>query len=700
MARAEGILRLLIVDDSMSDADAVINTVRSAGHAVRATREQSLAGVENELRSKTFDLMLCSDDVAGLEPADVIALTHSLVKDIPCIVLASDKKDIQLLFDVGASDVVLFDDGDRLQFAVERELNNLFARRVARRNERALRESEKRSHALLESSRDAVAYMHEGMHIYVNSAYLNLFGYDEVEDIDGLPFLDMVMVQDHAKFKAAFRQFSEQHEDNQEASLAVQCVKADGSSFKAEIMFSHARVEGEDCTQVVVRDEVELLQEQMQLELLRDRDFVTGLYSRIRFMEELQKAITQATQGEGDSELLYLSIDNFLDLKEQTGLRLTDLVMKTAADALRSQLSENEVIGYYSDSVFAFILPALSEQEVLSRVKALSGIVSESISQLDNVDFELICSGGLCRVSESIATAFNALENAHQAYLDAVQDAGEGISVRRYGASRPEPQIEEKQEADTAWSDKLQQAVNNDEFYLYYQPIVSLHGEEQEAYEVLLRLDDEQGQTFDAQQLVKQAEQLNLMAGIDRWVVRQALDKLSSHVAAHPKTRFFIKLSQQTINSDNFVDWLAATLQAHGITGSALTFEISETNAVQQLEQTRQTIASLKNIGCEFALEHFGSGIDFSTSLEEFELDYVKVNGSFVQSMAEDPENLAAVKSIVEMSKKAGKSCIAEFVSDANSLALLWQLGVDYAQGYYIHEPSENLDYIFEGVSA
>ena len=114
------------------------------------------------------------------------------------------------------------------------------------------------------------------------------------------------------------------------------------------------------------------------------------------------------------------------------------------------------------------------------------------------------------------------------------------------------------------------------------------------------------------------------------------------------------------------------------------------------IDETKSTLTKLKNAGCEFGLEHFGSGLDFSSSLDLLDVDYLKINGAFVENMASDAENQAAVKAIIEMSKNAGKSSIAEFVSDANSLALLWRLGVDYAQGYYIHEPSAELNYNFE----
>ena len=187
-----------------------------------------------------------------------------------------------------------------------------------------------------------------------------------------------------------------------------------------------------------------------------------------------------------------------------------------------------------------------------------------------------------------------------------------------------------------------------------------------------------------------------MMGEIDKWVIRKAFDALATHRVKYPKTRFFIKLSEQTLCTSEYVDWLCVTLNAHNLDGSAMVFEISETSALENLEQTKVVISQLKNIGCEFGLEHFGSGIDFSQSLSVLDVDYLKINGHFVQNMAKDKENQAAVKAIIEMTKQAGKRCIAEFVSDANSLALLWRLGVDYAQGYYIHEPSDKLDYNFE----
>jgi len=619
-------------------------------------------------------------------------LIRATAKDIPCIALASDKAGEETLFSCGAYDVVLQTDIKRLQFSVERELKNVFNRRLARRNERALRESEKRSHALLESSRDAVAYMHEGMHIYVNSAYLILFGYEEAEEIDGLPFLDMVSVDDHGRFKSVFRQFSESPDTSAPETVSVQCVKADGESFKANIEFSHARVEGEDCTQVVIRDELVSAGSDAQLQLLRDHDFISGLYSRVRFMEELESVMHAAAEGKGDAVLLYIVLDDFQSIKEQVGLGVSDVVIKSVADLLRKNLVESEILGHFSDRVFTVIVPTSSNDKVDERAESYRKAIADYVSHIDGSAIDLHCSIGISHINEGLASAETALENADRACVQA-QHAG-GDRVERY-----QPGKEEKVEAAQSpneWQDRLEKAIQDDDFCLYYQPIVSLHGEEQEIYEVLLRYKQADGSLLPPNSFIEHATKANMMGEIDKWVIRKSFDALATHRAKHPKTRFFIKLSEQTLCTREYVDWLCVTLNAHNLDGSSMVFEISETSALDNLEQTKAVIAQLKNIGCEFGLEHFGSGIDFSQSLNVLDVDYLKINGHFVQNMAKDTENQAAVKAIIEMTKQAGKQCIAEFVSDANSLALLWRLGVDYAQGFYIHEPSEKLDYNFE----
>lgn len=691
MARAEGILRLLLVDDSLTEADGIINVLRSAGHAVRAVREDKLANVEQLLMNQTWDMLLCRDTLAELPPTDILALIQRLGKDLPCIILVNDKDNEELYFHGSAQDIVLFGDEQRLQFAVNRELRSLFSRRLGRRNERALRESEKRSRALLESSRDAVAYMHEGMHIYVNHAYLDLFGYEEVEDVDGLPMLDLVASDDHSKFKTVFRQFAEES-DSEPVVITAGCVRADGTAFTAKIEFSHARVEGEDCTQVVIRDDATFTVDDSQLKLLRDHDLLTGLYTRARFMDELEKASFNASEGQGDSELLYLVLDDFQSIKEQVGLSTSDQIIKSVADMLRKNMGEGDILARYGDQVFTILIPHHDDQLVDKRAQSYLQTVDNFVSHHNGKAIDVHCSIGIARISESEPNTLVVLEHADKACTQA-QHAG-GNQVTRYLPSQADRKAHAISEDE--WQKKLTDAIEHNGFAMQFQPIVSLHGEEQEFYEVLLRIKETDGNTVVAEAFIEHAVKLKMMADIDKWVIRNALDKLVEHRQQFPKTRFFIKLSEQSLYVPEFVDWLDATLDAHGLPGNAVIFEISETAALANIDSIKPIISKLKQMGCEFGLEHFGSGIDFSNSLSLLDVEYLKINGAFVENMAHDTENQAAVKAIIEMTKAAGKNCIAEFVSDANSLALLWRLGVDYAQGFYIHEPSYELDYDFE----
>lgn len=691
VARAEGILRLLIVDDSLTDADGIINTLRSAGHAVRAAREEKPAELEQLLATQTWDLLICRDGVPNLSPLDIVSLVQRLGKDLPCIILVNDKSSEESFYDCEAQDIVTFGDNRRLQFAANRELQNLYIRRLGRRNERALRESEKRSRALLESSRDAVAYMHEGMHIYVNQAYLSLFGYEEAEDIDGLPILDLIQADDHPKFKSVFREFSEQSE-SAPVTVMAHCVRADGTGFNAKIEFSHARVEGENCTQVVIRDDATFHADDSQLKLLRDHDLLTGLYNRKRFMDELEKTVFQAVEGNGDAQLLYLVLDDFQTIKEKVGLGTSDVIIKSVADLLRKNLRDGETLGRYGDQVFTVIIPSHDDNVVDERAASYLKTIDDYVSHVNGKTIDLHCSIGIARIGESQAAVETVLENADKSCTKA-QRAG-GNRVARHQNNRTDVQSET--ESVEQWQKRLQKGMQDNKFLLHYQPIVSLHGEEQEFYEVLLRLELIEGRLIRAEEFIKHATNLKMMADIDKWVIRTAVEILTEHRHQFPRTRFFIKLSEQTLHTPEFVDWLRATLDAHKLNGNAFIFEISETIALDNLEKAREIVSRLKDIGCEFGLEHFGSGVDFSNSLNALDVDYVKINGAFVENMAHDSENQAAVKAIIEMTKQAGKNCIAEFVSDANSLALLWRLGVDYAQGYYIHEPSDKLDYDFE----
>jgi EAL domain-containing protein (putative c-di-GMP-specific phosphodiesterase class I) len=375
---------------------------------------------------------------------------------------------------------------------------------------------------------------------------------------------------------------------------------------------------------------------------------------------------------------------------------MSELVLKELAELLKKGLVAGDLLAHYADQVFAVIVKSDDDNYVDQRAQVYCDIIDNYVSKLSDKPVDLRCNIGISRISETSFKVAEILDNADKACVQA-QHAGENI-IQRYQTQAPVLELEEAEyDESLSWKPRLEDAIEKERFCLHYQPIVSLHGKEQQLYEVLLRMVDEGGDTLiDADDFIDYAAQFELMGVLDKWVITSAFKSSSKHQQRFPKTRFFLKLSKQTLCDPDFVDWLVVLLNEHNLQGESFTFEVSETNALANIDETKMTIDKLKNVGCEFGLEHFGSGLDFSSSLDSLDVDYLKINGAFVENMAKDQENQAAVKAIIDMCKNAGKSSIAEFVADANSLALLWRLGVDYAQGYYIHEPSGELNYNFE----
>jgi len=694
MAQTEDILRVLLVESSLNRAEVIINTLRGTKRAVRASRVDTMEMVREALTEKSWELVICCCPVESVSAVELIGLIERLHKDIPCV-LMMELDEVANFYNSGAKDIIATDDMDHLSFVVERELGNLANRRLARRCERVLYESERRARSLLDSSRDAVAYIHEGMHVYVNSAYLTMFGYEAMDDIEGLPILDMISAEDHAKFKRFFRHFSATI-DGQPETICLNCIAADEGEFDAGIELSHARVENENCIQVVVHDKRhELTAEvEQQLKQLREYTELTGLYNRQRFMEELKHYIGMAsTDTASSASLLYIELDNFQKIRDQLGGGASDIVLKELAKLLKNELSEGEIIGHYSEQTFTVLIPMVKEEEVDSRAEVFQKAINSYNVLAAGEKLMATCSIGIARISGSLSSLERVLENAERASITARNKGGNHIERFRRVLSE-----ESSSEQSTEWEHRIKSALAQDGFCLYYQPIVSLHGDAQEIYEVLLRMVAEDGSLIQPNEFMDYARELSLLTEIDKWVVSHALTSLEEHKKIRENTRFFIKLSEQTLNSEACIESIYDELRKHHLEGEslALVFEINETTALSNLQQTQEMVNKVRDLGCEFGLEHFGTGLDFSQSLSTLEVDYLKINGAFVENMAKVPENKAAVESIIKMSKKAGTRSIAEFVSDAHSMALLWQMGVDYAQGYYIHEPSEKLDYNFD----
>ena len=691
MVSEEKLLHLIIIEESPNDAEAIANLLRSAGYVVRHQYAQDMESLATAMDQHVPDLIVCAEGLEKMGLSDVLATLKEHQLETPVILVGEEANEPQVIdaLRAGATDLVSFDRPEHLGLVVARERKNLDIRRRLQFFERSYHETERRCRALLDSSRDAIAYVHDGMHIYANQSYLEMFGFDELEEIEGHPIMDMVAPEDHARFKEFLRSYG--RSDNQEDELEVECLSAVRGKFNAVMEFAPAAIEGEPCTQIMIRDRMTndpKLAE--KLKYLSKQDMVTGLFNRQYFMEELNVAVNNATSGSGNSTLLYVLIDNFKAVKENVGLAASDLVVKDVADIVREKTGDKGIAARFGDNSFTVLSRGDDVDAATALAESIRHAVEEHIVDVEGRSTTVTCSIGISLVNEAIPSAQEALSRA-----DLACEVARSAGGNRFHLHNPITDEQVSKERDEQWKQLLTEALEQDRFRLVYQPIVSLKGDNREKYEVLLRMQDTDGNEVMPRKFLPVAMEQNMMADIDRWVVHKAIQVLAEHRRQGHDTQFFIKISAESLGDPELPLWINEQIKAAHLQGDALVFEIAEKDVGQHLKNAKAFFKAIRALRCMTSLDHFGSASNSFQIFKHVNANFLKINGSLIHNLASDESNQAMVRSIVELAHSMDRECIAEFVEDASSLTVLYQYGVDYIQGYFLQEPQEALNFDF-----
>lgn len=689
MAKAEKLLRILLVEASVEDAEQVISLLRNAGIAVRPTRVDSTESLRTAIEGSPTDLVLLSPKIKGFALPEVASIVNRSGKDIALIQLADAiTQETQLKYlREGARDVALRSVADHLQLIVLREFENLMARRNLRRMEAAWRESERRAHSLLGSSRDPIAYVHEGMHVYANRAYLEMFGFEEFEEIEGLAILDLIAGEDSEKFRNVLRLLSRGEKPPEKLNLKAQ--RPDGGTFDAMMELSEASIEGEPATQIIFRQQTVGAEIAEQLEELKRQDLVTGLANRQHFLGELEKAAAAANSGRIDQSIVYIEIDNYRKVLDQVGVGGADLLLGDVAQLLRELTDRQDVVARFADHTFTAILTNRSHEAGVQLVEQVRARFEERIFDVGKRSVSLTASIGICLMTEKVPGAQFVLDKANEASRKAQGEGGNRVQVF-------DPAAQDKADAakDKEWLELIKQAIERDGFVLFYQPIVSLQGQEGEFYEVLLRMQGAKGEILPGQ-FLPIAERFGLLPQIDRWVISHVLKVLQERHNQGRMTTFFVKLTTQAIDDGSLLPWLAQQLKGVRVPGDRLVFEMPESMVVTHLKQAKFFQKGLEQLKCGFALEKFGSGLNSFQLLKHVGANYVKLDRIYMAELAKNPEHQHKIRDMCEQARSLGRMTVAEFVEDAASMSILFSCGVNFVQGNFLAEPEKVMAYDF-----
>lgn len=683
----EPITRIIIVEDIAEDAEQIISVLRNGGIAVRPQRVTSEKEFVAALETLRPDIVLANPESRDVAYASIARAMEASGKDMALLALAGQITEdlIAQVFTHGTGGIALRQRPSQIQAVVRRELNALNMRRRARRLEAALRESERRCDALLDSSRDPIAYVHEGTHVRANRAYLEMFGFEDFEEVEGLTVLDLIAPAHTAEFKDLLKRLS--RGEKPPPRLELTALRGDGSTFDAVMEFSSASYEGESCLQIVFRRQEVDPEMARQLEQMKSLDPLTGLYNRPHFIGLIDQAVKATVDGAKERALLLLEPDNFESVNDAVGISGTDALLKAMAAAISANIGEGDHAGRIGEHAFGVLLTARVHAEVQRVADAIRTSIAGQIVEAAGHSVNLTASVGGCLLSEKNANTQTLLAQASHVLRNAQSQGGNRSDVHDPAATDKAEAAKERQ-----WLEVIDTALaSSDGFVLYYQPVVSLHGEDGEFYEVLLRWQGPSGEVLPAF-FFPIAERHGRLPAIDRWVIARAISVLAKR-KEHPTT-LFVKLSADSLQDEKLAAWIGQLLEASHVEGSSLVFEMPESKVVTSLKPARELVGQLRKYGCAFALEQFGSGLNSFQLLQHIDVEYLKLDRSFTRELPKHEENQLRVRELCAQADHAGKHTIAEWVEDAASMSFLFSAGLHFVQGNFLQEPEKVMAYV------
>lgn len=690
MAKQQSVIRLMLVDDKIDDAEHSISLLRNGGIPVRPSRPESLAELEAALSNSGGEIILASYAAKTIPFKAVAEAVQASGKDVVLIALLEqlDEASVNDVLASGARGFTLRGRAKYLQYVIEREARISERRRLVRRLEASLRETERRCDALIASSRDPIAYVHEGMHIRANQAYLEMFGYESFEEIEGLPLLDMVGSENADQFKALLKDLS--RGEPPPRNLELKARRADGETFDALMEFAQASYEGEPCIQIVMRPQLMDAEMVKELDALRQRDQITGFFNRQHFLSELDETIAAAAEGASDQALLLMELDNYATLMNAVGVANADQLLKRTADRIAEQVPANAIAARFTDHGFALLLRGFNHTQTRDLTNSLCKAFESAILEVGERSLNANLSIGGVQIGQKIASAQQVLNKAVSQLQTAQAEGGNrGLIFDPAARDRAE------EERIAQWVAHMDNALKGDGFVLFFQPIIHLSGEPEETYQVLLRLTGPNGDVVTPSVFMGIAEEHGMMARIDRWVIQRAIAAIAQRRRAGRNTRLFVKVTVESIQDPKLAAWISTNLKQADVPPQNLVICLPESKAFTNLKAVQDLYAALSTFGCGLCLEQFGLGLNSFQLLSHVPADYLGIDHSLIEDLSRNPESQAKVREITDRAAELGRKTIAEGAQDAGSMTILFTSSVHYVYGNFLAPPEREMNFDF-----
>jgi multidomain signaling protein FimX len=683
-------ISLLIISDNMTYSHEWISMLKQANLPID---EQTISHQESSEFLKThpdIDLIIYHADSPRVNESFFNNIENTIINLPVLIACVQDPTEAFRQYrQFGVRDAFLEMDKDRLLLVMQREIEVIENNRQFEELKKLFAQAQSRCKSLLETSEDALAYIQDGMHMQINPAYMAVFSYVDEDDLTAKPIMDLISSEYHTYFKQFLKSAGQL---TQEQRIELECVRSDGQTFQAAMIFSPAVYDGENCLQLQVQN----LELEQKVNIVSDKDPQTGLYSRHHFMQDLQLRENSKDPKSPKLTLLYILVDGFEELKNVHGIATSDLILKEIAGIMQTAVKPGITLYRFGDHSFTILV----ESNDLQKAKYLS---ENLIRMLGNHEYSMVKDVRPPTLSIGLSTAdlknssqtellTNMLLNqAYQSCREIYNNGGNGfLTYESLARHMPEDQISSLDDP-LHLKELLNYALEHDRFQLAYQPIVSIQGDTNEHYAVLVRLMDNNNEQISPVHFLKQAAMYGLMSDIDRWVIKNAIDEIAHLRRNGGRINFFIQISESGVRDDTLLLWIVDCIRKSNAKGSWLTFQINYPDITDHMLAVEKLINGLKKINCNIAINQFEQTDHSMQLLKKLPVDVIKLRYTVLESIKSNTEDKQRLIELNRYAYDRQIKIVASRIEQPDILSHLWKIGINYIQGFSLQEPHNQI---------
>ncbi|TAJ53600.1 MAG: EAL domain-containing protein [Nevskiaceae bacterium] len=682
---------LLVAGASEEVAKRIESFLRNAGHPLRCAWVDDPSEVEDILHRSPPDLLLC-DETGGPAQSDRLLKAAAEIRpDLPVLIITRSPSPPGLVsaLERGAKDLLSYADVGslrQLELVVIREfLNHQHLRRLRVMSDR-LHDFEQRHSQLLETTADAVAHVQEGILSHANPSFAKLLGYDNPETLHGEPLIDFVVADQRTRVKERLRLVLKGKHAGEALEFSLE-GKEHPVPVSAQLVVSNE--DGERVIQMIIRSDTQPGLATAAAEASLGGTLIaspppaaaaasTGQNERLGFLN----ALTASQKAGQPGGCLLLSVDGFLALEERFGLADCEELMEQVRKALKTRLAPADQVYRFAVSEFAAVVsrPRLADVQALGEL--LQRELSQQIYATANHEAQLTLT--------LVAYPLGGDEKAEAVVRD-IQRESRRLSQKggnQFAVLGAAAEANQSEREDARKAAMVKKAIEENRLKLAYQSIASLEGDSRQHFDVLVRMIDDTGKELHAGEFLPAAAKFNLMRNVDRWVIARSLAIIAKRAGGKDVPSLFVRLSEDTLReTDEFLKWLGELLKAYPLQNEELVFEIQEMILQNHIRKAKTLTETLAKLGASIAVDHYGMSSNSVQLLEHLpNISYLKFHSSYTQKFNEKEVN-RRMNQLMEVAKQKKIKTIVSHVEDANVMARLWQMGVNYIQGYHVQEP-------------